>query len=118
MNDESVKDVSVIVIFDDELDVPMTKKPRRLLKNGHIVNNHESHILSSNDNKKYYEEENQKDQKLESDDELPIRQSEDDLTLLEDLNVAATDDYDYMDSFIDDGPLDDEDTETDSDNDD
>ncbi|GJV23193.1 hypothetical protein Tco_1375888 [Tanacetum coccineum] len=50
-------------------------------------------------------------------DEL-LEQSADDLTHLDEFEVDATDDYDYMDSFIDDGPLDDEDTETDSDNDD
>ncbi|GKB39486.1 hypothetical protein Tco_0884428 [Tanacetum coccineum] len=71
--DPLLKNVPVIVLSDEDSDVPTTNKRRRLTKNGSIVNDN-VHIISSSDDvvlplsiKKTNQEE------IESDDECPIR---------------------------------------------
>ncbi|GJX83604.1 hypothetical protein Tco_0333085, partial [Tanacetum coccineum] len=71
--DPLLKNVPVIVLSDEDSDVPATNKHRRLTKNGSIVNDN-VHIISSDDDvvlplsiKKTNQEE------IESDDECPIR---------------------------------------------
>ncbi|GKD34387.1 hypothetical protein Tco_1249896 [Tanacetum coccineum] len=46
-----MNDVPVIVLSDDESDVPVSSKRRRLSKNGYLVNNNEVHVVSSSDEK-------------------------------------------------------------------
>ncbi|GKA23671.1 hypothetical protein Tco_0709704 [Tanacetum coccineum] len=164
--DPLLKNVPVIVLSDEDSDVPATNKRRRLTKNGSIVNDN-VHIISSSDDvvlplsiKKTNQEEIVKNEKMESDDECPIRFSRNRNIKLQssskiltgslidedigkdnqvddesdnlfhdeaivDSQVAgdkvvphsndsidneADDEYDYSDSFIDDGPIVDEPT--------
>ncbi|GJS25585.1 hypothetical protein Tco_0454217 [Tanacetum coccineum] len=149
--DPLLKNIPVIVLSDEDSDVPATNKRRRLTKNGSIVNDN-VHIISSSDDvvlplsiKKTNQKEIVKNEKMESDDECPIRFSrnrniklqssskiltgslidEDTDEDIVDSQVAgdevvphsndsidneADDEYDYSDSFIDDGPIVDEPT--------
>nr|GEZ37700.1 hypothetical protein [Tanacetum cinerariifolium] len=141
-----MKDTPLIIISDDESvqDEPLTKKPRRLIKNGHNVNNHQVHVVSYADNnivrklnKRNLKNEIATDENLEYDDDLPIRFKQLDRLFEDEANEDVQvddevldesidhlphlddfiDDCDYMDNFIDDSPIVDEDTEHDSESD-
>ncbi|GJZ35532.1 hypothetical protein Tco_0581349, partial [Tanacetum coccineum] len=168
--DPLLKNAPVIVLSDEDSDLPATNKRRRLTKNGSIVNDN-VHIISSSDDvvlplsiKKTNQKKIVKNEKMESDDECPIRfsrnrniklqssskiltgslidedtdedigkdnQADDESDNLfhdeaivdsqvagdeavphsnDSIDNEADDEYDYSDSFIDDGPIVDEPT--------
>ncbi|GKB14214.1 hypothetical protein Tco_0848137 [Tanacetum coccineum] len=122
--DPLMKNVPVIVLSDEDSDVPATNKRRRLTKNGSIENDN-VHIISFSDDvvlplsiKKTNQKEIVKNEKMESDDEYTDEDIVDSQVAGDEvvphsndsINNEADDEYDYSDSFIDDGPILDEPT--------
>ncbi|GKD10511.1 hypothetical protein Tco_1190196 [Tanacetum coccineum] len=49
INNASLKDIPLIVLSDDDSDVPVTQKRRKLTKNGKFVNDNDINLISFDD---------------------------------------------------------------------